>query len=149
MLSALLVSLPPHACAPSAGPLSRERLDQRGTHGFGVRRPEPAMFTTRVECGAHARGHRTARLSLRKQRLGLGHRTPPRFARQDANSLFWPGTGAPVRDELGKTVRIERSRDLVTWEPVATLPVSAAGQALVDLAATTEPFRFYRAVVAL
>jgi hypothetical protein len=51
-----------------------------------------------------------------------------------------------VRGEPGKTVRVERSRDLVTWEHVATVPIPSTGQTLIDPAATTEPFLFYRAV---
>ena len=51
-----------------------------------------------------------------------------------------------VRGEPGKTVRLERSRDLVNWELVATVPIPASGQTLIDPAATTEPFLFYRAV---
>jgi len=51
-----------------------------------------------------------------------------------------------VRGEPGKTVQVERSRDLVNWELVATVPIPASGQTLVDPAAATEPFLFYRAV---
>jgi len=51
-----------------------------------------------------------------------------------------------VRGEPGKSVRIERSRDLVTWELAAIVPLPASGQRLIDPAATTEPFLFYRAV---
>jgi hypothetical protein len=43
-------------------------------------------------------------------------------------------------------VRIERSRNLVNWEPVATVPIPASGRMLIDPAATAEPFLFYRAV---
>jgi hypothetical protein len=52
-----------------------------------------------------------------------------------------------IRGEPGKTVRIERSRDLATWELVATVPIPARGQTLIDPAAATEPFLFYRAVI--
>ena len=45
-------------------------------------------------------------------------------------------------------MRVERSRDLVTWEHVATVPIPASGQTLIDPAATTEAFLFYRAVSA-
>ena len=34
----------------------------------------------------------------------------------------------------------------MNWEPVATVPIPANGQTLIDPAATTEPFLFYRAV---
>ena len=50
-----------------------------------------------------------------------------------------------VRGEPGKSVRIERSGDLVNWDPVATVPIPASGQTLIDPAATSEPFLFYRA----
>ncbi|NLH72448.1 MAG: PKD domain-containing protein, partial [Verrucomicrobia bacterium] len=56
------------------------------------------------------------------------------------------GFAFTVRGEPGKLVRIERSRDLVTWELAAIVPLPASGQRLVDPAATTEPFVFYRAV---
>jgi PKD repeat protein len=51
-----------------------------------------------------------------------------------------------VRGEPGKSVRIDRSTDLVNWEAVATVPIPASGQQLIDPAATSEPFLFYRAV---
>jgi hypothetical protein len=51
-----------------------------------------------------------------------------------------------VRGEPGKAVRIERSRDLATWESVATVPIPSTGQTLIDPAATAEPFLLYRAV---
>jgi hypothetical protein len=52
-----------------------------------------------------------------------------------------------VNGEPGWTVRVERSRDLVTWEVVATVPIPAGGQMLVDPAATSERMLFYRAVI--
>jgi hypothetical protein len=48
--------------------------------------------------------------------------------------------------EPGKQVRIETSRDLIKWEFVATIPIPAGGQTLIDPVAVTEPFRFYRAI---
>ena len=51
-----------------------------------------------------------------------------------------------VQGEPGKTVRVERSRDLVTWELVAAVPIPASGHTLIDPVSTTEPFVFYRAV---
>jgi hypothetical protein len=51
-----------------------------------------------------------------------------------------------VRGEPGRMVRIERSRDLVNWELLATVPIPASGQTLIDPAARTEPMLFYRAV---
>ena len=51
-----------------------------------------------------------------------------------------------VKGEPGKSVRIERRRNLRDWELVATVPIPANGQTLTDPAATSEPFLFYRAV---
>jgi hypothetical protein len=52
-----------------------------------------------------------------------------------------------MRGEPGKSVRIERGRDLVNWETAMTVPIPASGQTLIDPAATTEPFFFCRAVM--
>jgi len=52
-----------------------------------------------------------------------------------------------VKGEPGKTIRIERSRNLLDWEHVATVPILTGGQTLVDPVATSEPFLFYRAMV--
>jgi hypothetical protein len=51
-----------------------------------------------------------------------------------------------VRGEPGKFVRSERSRDLLNWEPVATVPIPASGQTLIDPVASSKPLLFYRAV---
>jgi len=51
-----------------------------------------------------------------------------------------------VKDELGRSVRLELSRDQVNWDLVATVPIPVNGQTLTAPAATTEPFLFYRAV---
>jgi len=51
-----------------------------------------------------------------------------------------------VRGEPGRSVRIERSRDLVNWEFAGEVPIPACGQTLIDPAATTEPHLFYRAI---
>jgi len=48
--------------------------------------------------------------------------------------------------EPSTSVQVERSRDLVNWELLATVPVPASGQTLIDPAASSEPFLFYRAV---
>jgi hypothetical protein len=45
-----------------------------------------------------------------------------------------------VRGEPGKSVRVERSRNLANWDLVTTVPIPASGQTLIDPAATTEPF---------
>jgi hypothetical protein len=51
-----------------------------------------------------------------------------------------------VHGEPGRTVLIERSRDLVTWEHLATVPIPATRQTLIDPAAAFESALFYRAV---
>jgi len=51
-----------------------------------------------------------------------------------------------VCGEPGRSVRIERSRDLVSWEFVGQVPIPANGQTLIDPAATTETRLFYRAM---
>ena len=51
-----------------------------------------------------------------------------------------------VCGEPGRSVRIERSRDLVNWEYAGEVPIPACGQTLIDPAATTEPRLFYRAM---
>ncbi len=51
-----------------------------------------------------------------------------------------------LRGDTGQVVRVERSRNLFDWETVATVPIPASGQTLMDPAATTEPFLFYRAL---
>jgi hypothetical protein len=51
-----------------------------------------------------------------------------------------------IRGEPGKLVRIEASRDFLNWEFVATVPIPASGQTLLDPAATSQSFRFYRAI---
>ena len=49
-----------------------------------------------------------------------------------------------LRGEPGRLVRVERSRDLQTWELFDTVPLPVSGQMLIDPAATTQ--LFYRAV---
>jgi hypothetical protein len=51
-----------------------------------------------------------------------------------------------VLGEPGKTVRIDRSSDLLVWEPAATVPLPASGQTLIDPAAVGEQQLFYRLV---
>ena len=50
-----------------------------------------------------------------------------------------------IRGEPGKSVRIERSPDLVHWEFAGEVPIPASGQTLIDPAATSERMLFYRA----
>jgi hypothetical protein len=56
------------------------------------------------------------------------------------------GFSFAVHGEPGRSVRIERSRDLMSWEHVATVPIPATGQTLIDPAAAAESRLFYRAV---
>ena len=51
-----------------------------------------------------------------------------------------------VRGEPGRAVRIEKSVDLLRWEPLTTTSLPITGQTLVDPAATNEPRLFYRTV---
>jgi len=51
-----------------------------------------------------------------------------------------------VSGEPGRSVRIERSPDLVNWEYAGEVPIPIGGQTLIDPAATTEPRLFYRAI---
>ena len=76
--------------------------------------------------------------------MGAYEFNPYRF--EPALELTSDGLVFTIRGEPGKSVRLERSRDLLNWEPVATVPIPASGQTLIDPAATAEPFLFYRAV---
>ena len=51
-----------------------------------------------------------------------------------------------VSGEPGRSVRIERSRDLTNWEYAGEVPIPMGGQTLIDPAATAEPHLFYRAL---
>lgn len=52
-----------------------------------------------------------------------------------------------VRGEPGRTVRLERSRDLVHWESVGEAALPASGEvSMLDPAASAEPQMFYRAI---
>ena len=51
-----------------------------------------------------------------------------------------------VCGEPGRSVRIERSPDLVNWEYAGEVPIPMGGQTLIDPAAITEPRLFYRAI---
>jgi hypothetical protein len=51
-----------------------------------------------------------------------------------------------VCGEPGRSVRIERSRDLLNWGYAAEVPIPASGQTLIDPVATSEPRLFYRAM---
>jgi len=76
--------------------------------------------------------------------IGAYEFNPYRFepALQMSGDGFW----FTVRGEPGRSVRIERSRDLVNWEYAGEVPIPACGQTLIDPAATTEPRLFYRAL---
>ena len=51
-----------------------------------------------------------------------------------------------VCGEPNRSVRIERSPDLVNWEFAGEVPIPAYGQTLIDPAAMTESKLFYRAM---
>jgi hypothetical protein len=56
-----------------------------------------------------------------------------------------PGTGPfrlTVFGEPGRTARIKRSRDLVSWELAFEVPIPAGGQKLIDPAAVAERMLF-------
>jgi len=76
--------------------------------------------------------------------MGAYEFNPYRF--EPTLSVSANGFEFTVKGEPGKAVRIEVSRDLVNWDFVATVPIPANGQTLIDPAAATEPFLFYRAV---
>jgi hypothetical protein len=68
---------------------------------------------------------------------------PPRL---DSLRLDAQGFHLLLRGVTGQMLRLERSRDLRTWDPFATVPIPANGQTLIDPAAAAEPMLFYRAV---
>ena len=70
--------------------------------------------------------------------MGAYEFNPYRF--EPALGLTANGLLFTVRGEPGKSVRIERSGNLVNWEPVATVPIPDGGQTLIDPAATIELF---------
>ncbi len=76
--------------------------------------------------------------------IGAYEFNPYRF--EPALHLTGDGFWFTVRGEPGRSVRIERSRDLVNWEYAGEVPIPACGQTLIDPAATTEPHLFYRAM---
>jgi hypothetical protein len=76
--------------------------------------------------------------------IGAYEFNPYRF--EPTLHLSGDGFWFTVRGEPGRSVRIERSRDLVLWEYAGEVPIPACGQTLIDPAATTEPHLFYRAL---
>jgi PKD repeat protein len=56
------------------------------------------------------------------------------------------GFGLTLQGEPGTTVRVECSRDLVTWELAFEVRIPADGQTLIEPVVTSEPMLFYRAV---
>ena len=76
--------------------------------------------------------------------MGAHEFNPYRF--EPALRLSADGFRFTIRGEPGKSVRIERSPDLVNWEFAGQIPIPASGQTLIDPAAITEPQLFYRAV---
>ncbi len=75
--------------------------------------------------------------------MGAYEFNPYRF--EPALSLTADGFRFTIRGEPGRSVRIERSRDLLNWEFAGQIPIPASGQTLIDPAATTETKLFYRA----
>jgi hypothetical protein len=71
------------------------------------------------------------------------YQPPPRL---ESLQLEPDGFRLLVRGGTGQTVRLERSRNLLTWDPFATVPIPTDGQTVIDPVAITEPFLFYRAV---
>ena len=76
--------------------------------------------------------------------IGAYEFNPYRF--EPSLNLSGEGFQFTIRGEPGKSVRIDRSRDLIHWEPAGWVPIPASGQTLIDPAATTEPRLFYRAM---
>jgi hypothetical protein len=76
--------------------------------------------------------------------MGAYEFNPYRFA--PTLHLSASGFQFTVYGEPNRSVRIERSRDLVNWEHFATVPIPASGQTLIDPVATSEPRLFYRAM---
>jgi hypothetical protein len=68
---------------------------------------------------------------------------PPQF---EPLHLDADGFHLRLRGLTGQMMRLERSTDLLNWIPFVTVPIPAGGRTLIDPAATTEPFLFYRAV---
>ena len=76
--------------------------------------------------------------------MGAYEFNPYRF--EPAVELSVEGFVYTVRGEPGRSVRIDVSRDLENWDLVATVPIPASGQTLIDPAATAERMLFYRAL---
>jgi hypothetical protein len=76
--------------------------------------------------------------------IGAYEFNPYRFA--PTLHLSASGFQFTVCGEPGRSVRIERSRDLLNWEFAGQVPIPACGQTLIDPAATSESRLFYRAI---
>ena len=76
--------------------------------------------------------------------MGAHEFNPYRF--EPTPRLTSDGFRFTVHGEPGRSVRIERSRDLVNWEFAGQVPIPASGQTLIDPLATIEPRLFYRAM---
>jgi hypothetical protein len=64
-------------------------------------------------------------------------------------TLSWnPDLGAEIRlpANLGRSLRVQCSSDLVSWQDVQTFESSNTNQLFLDSSATNQPSRFYRAV---
>jgi hypothetical protein len=76
--------------------------------------------------------------------MGAHEFNPYRFA--PTLHLSASGLQFTVCGEPGRSVRIERSRDLLNWEFAGQVPIPIGGQTLIDPAATSESRLFYRAI---
>jgi hypothetical protein len=56
------------------------------------------------------------------------------------------GLQLSLQREAGQTIRLQRSRDLKTWEDWVILTGPGTSEGVVDPAASFHPFQFYRAV---
>jgi hypothetical protein len=76
--------------------------------------------------------------------MGAYEFNPYRF--EAALELTANGFEFTLRGEPGKSVRIERGRDLDHWELLTTILLTPGGVRLTDAGASVEGRRFYRAV---
>lgn len=76
--------------------------------------------------------------------IGAYESNPYRF--EPALQMSERGFLFTVSGEPGRSVRIERSRDLTNWQYAGEVPIPMGGQTLIDPAATSEPRLFYRAM---
>jgi len=134
-------------CAYVAAPAAGVDAPAAGVEVFDIRDPAyPRRVGGNSAFDAHALAIADGRLHVAAGGQGLAILSlyqPPRL-----ESLRWDAQGFHLllRGPTGQMMRLDRSRDLRIWEPFATIPIPASGQTLIDPAATTEPYLFYRAV---